>query len=136
MIETGGVMLSDKDVRATIAVSDLDAAKKFYGSTLGLTAVDTGDREVLAYKTGSSRLMVYRSQYAGTNKATAATWTVGKEVDAIAKALKAKGVAFEKYDMPDMTHEGDVHVSGPMRVAWFKDPEGNILSIVNAPDGG
>jgi hypothetical protein len=56
---------------------------------------------------------------------------VGEEVDAVARALKAKGVAFEHYDMPDMKREGDVHVGGGIRVAWFKDPDGNILSIVN-----
>ncbi len=45
--------------------------------------------------------------------------------------LDTKGVTFEHYDMPDMTHEGDVHVAGDMRVAWFKDPDGNILNLVS-----
>ena len=75
--------------------------------------------------------MVYQSQFAGSNKATAATWVVGDALKDIVRALKAKGVAFEHYDLPRTTREGDVHVSGKTRVAWFKDPDGNILSIVN-----
>jgi hypothetical protein len=56
---------------------------------------------------------------------------VGGALDAIVRALAAKGVAFEHYDFPGTTRQGDVHVSGKTRVAWFKDPDGNILSIVN-----
>jgi len=124
-------MLGNKDAVATVAVRNLDAARKFYEGTLGLKVVGTEGDEVIAFRSGASTLFVYRSQYAGTNRATAVTWVVGDEVDAIARALKAKGVAFEHYDMPDMKREGDVHVGGDIRVAWFKDPDGNILSIVN-----
>jgi catechol 2,3-dioxygenase-like lactoylglutathione lyase family enzyme len=124
-------MLGDKDAMATLAVKDIRAAKKFYEGKLGLKPVPTEESTVLGYKSGDSTIMVYESQFAGTNKATAATWVVGDQVDKIVKALKAKGVAFEHYDMPATNLEGDVHVSGKMRVAWFKDPDGNILSIVN-----
>jgi hypothetical protein len=47
------------------------------------------------------------------------------------RELKAKGVAFEHYDLPGLKVEGDVHVGEDMRIAWFKDPDGNILSIVS-----
>ena len=47
------------------------------------------------------------------------------------QALKAKGVTFEHYDMPGMTREGDVHVGGKMKAAWFKDPDGNIHALVS-----
>jgi catechol 2,3-dioxygenase-like lactoylglutathione lyase family enzyme len=124
-------MLGDKDAMATLAVRDIRAAKKFYEGKLGLTPVPTEESTVLGFKSGDSTIMVYESQFAGTNKATAATWVVGAQVDKIVKALKAKGVAFEHYDMPATNLEGDVHVSGKMRVAWFKDPDGNILSMVN-----
>jgi hypothetical protein len=86
---------------------------------------------LIAYRSGKSTLLVYQSQYAGSNKATAVTWNVGDAVEEIAQALKAKGVRFEHYDFPDMTRKGDVHVSGDMKAAWFKDPDGNILSIVS-----
>ena len=47
------------------------------------------------------------------------------------RGLKTKGVTFEHYDMPDTTRKGDVHVAGNMKVAWFKDPDGNTLCIVS-----
>jgi len=124
-------MLKDRDILATIAVKDLAAARKFYEKTLGLEVVATIDDQVVNYRAGGCKLMVYKSQYAGTNKATAATWIVGDEIDEIVKALRGKGVAFEHYDLPGMKREGEVHVMGEMRNAWFKDPDGNILSIVN-----
>ena len=87
------------------------------------------NEEVLAFKTGASKLFVYRSQHAGTNKATAVTFLVD-EVDDLVRTLKSRGVTFEHYDLPKMTRQGDVHVAGPMRSAWFKDPDGNIFSVV------
>ncbi|HJZ89395.1 MAG TPA: VOC family protein [Gemmataceae bacterium] len=124
-------MLGDKDAVTNIAVKNLDVARKFYEATLGLKPVDAEGKEVIVFKSGHSKLFVYRSQYAGTNKATAATWVVGDRVDEIAQALKAKGVTFEHYDMPGLTRKGDVHVGGKMKIAWFKDPDGNILSVVS-----
>jgi catechol 2,3-dioxygenase-like lactoylglutathione lyase family enzyme len=124
-------MLSDKDAAANIAVKNLETARKFYEDTLGLKQVGAEGDELVVYKSGNTILNVYRSQYAGTNKATAVTWTVGDELEGIVRALKAKGVGFEHYDMPDMRLEGDVHVAGNMKVAWFKDPDGNILNIIN-----
>ena len=74
---------------------------------------------------------MYRSEYAGTNQATALTWVVGDDVEGVVSKLKTKGVAFEHYDMPGMKREGDIHIGGDMKVAWFKDPDGNILNVVN-----
>jgi catechol 2,3-dioxygenase-like lactoylglutathione lyase family enzyme len=125
-------MLSDKEAIAMIAVKDVNAAARFYEGTLGLTKLSTEGEEVITYRSGSSKLNVYRSQFAGTNKATAVVWNVGDEIDAIVAALKSKGVVFEHYDMPGLMRQGDVHVGGDMKVAWFKDPDGNILSIVSA----
>ena len=124
-------MLGNKDLVATIAVKNLDTARKFYEGTLGLKPVDTEGEELIVFKSGNSTLNVYRSQYAGTNRATAVTWLVGDDVEGVVRALKAKGVAFEHYDMPNMKREGDIHVAGDMKVAWFKDPDGNILNVVN-----
>jgi catechol 2,3-dioxygenase-like lactoylglutathione lyase family enzyme len=123
-------MLGDKDAVATIAVKDLKAAKKFYEGTLGLKATPSQEPEVLNYKSGKSPILVYRSQFAGTNKATAVTWTVD-DTEVAVKDLKAKGVAFEHYDMPGMTRKGDVHIAGKTKAAWFKDPDGNILALVS-----
>ena len=124
-------MLKDRNVSATIAVRDLAKARKFYEGTLGLEVASTEGAEAVTYRAGSSQLLVYRSEYAGTNRATAATWTVGDDVEAVVKSLKAKGIAFEHYDFPGGRREGDVHVFGEVRNAWFKDPDGNIISLVN-----
>jgi catechol 2,3-dioxygenase-like lactoylglutathione lyase family enzyme len=125
-------MLRDRDAVATVAVKNLDSARKFYEQTLGLTKV-MENAEVLAFKSGTSTLFVYRSQYAGTNKATAVTW-VADEVEDIVKTLKDRGVSFEHYDLPNMTRHGDLHVAGTMKAAWFKDPDGNIFSLVTPPN--
>ena len=69
------------------------------------------------------------SEYAGTNKATAVTWAVDDVEDTV-RELKSKGIRFEHYDLPELTRQGDFYVSGEFRTAWFKDPDGNILSIV------
>jgi extradiol dioxygenase family protein len=124
-------MLADSDAMATVAVKSLPAAAEFYEGKLGLTKVGEEDMQVIVYQSGRSALMVYESQFAGTNKATAVTWSVD-DVDALARSLKEKGVAFEHYEMPNVKHDGDVHVFGKIRNAWFKDPDGNILSIVSA----
>jgi catechol 2,3-dioxygenase-like lactoylglutathione lyase family enzyme len=124
-------MLGNKDAVANIAVKNLDTAKKFYEDTLGLTPVGAEDQEAIVFKSGNSTFYVYQSQYAGTNKATAVTWVVGEEMEGIVQQLKAKGITFEHYDMPGMTRDGDVHIAGDMKVAWFKDPDGNILNIIN-----
>ncbi len=124
-------MLGDRDALATIAVKDLDAARSFYGDKLGLTEVATPEPSVLSFKSGASKLVVYQSQFAGTNQATAVTWLVGSEHEEIVRALKARGVAFEHYEMPNIHLEGDVHVAGRLRVVWCKDPDGNIISIAN-----
>ena len=87
--------------------------------------------EVTVYRSGKTTFNVYRSKYAGTNRATAMTWEMGDDVKGVAQALKAKGVKFEHYDMPGLTVDGDVHVGDGMQVAWFKDPDGNILTIVS-----
>jgi extradiol dioxygenase family protein len=124
-------MLKNKEAIATIAVKDLERAKAFYGNTLGLESEPIPEEGVLSYKSGDSSVLVYQSEFAGTNKATSATWVVGDELDSTVKALKTKGVPFEHYDLPDTKREGDIHVSGNTRVAWCKDPDGNILSFVN-----
>lgn len=121
-------MLSDNDAIATVAVKNLEVARKFYEGALGLAKV-MENGEVIAFKTGRSTLFVYRSQYAGTNKATAVTFVV-EEVDDLVRTLKGRGVAFEHYDLPNMTRQGDLHVAGAMKAAWFKDPDGTIFSLV------
>jgi catechol 2,3-dioxygenase-like lactoylglutathione lyase family enzyme len=130
-VKDAAATIAAKNVAATLAVRDLNAAKKFYENTLGLKLADSEGEEALVYKSGSSRILVYRSQYAGSNRATAATWEVGGDIEKVVQALKSKGVTFEHYDMPGMTRKGDVHVADKMKAAWFKDPDGNIHALVS-----
>src|SRR5262245_22346514 len=123
-------MLRDTDAVATLAVKDLDAAARFYEDTLGLSRAGSEDHEGIVLESGDTTINVYRSSFAGTNKATALTWAVD-DVEDVVRTLKGKGVKFEHYDLPGMRREGDVHVAGDIKAAWFKDPDGNILSVVN-----
>jgi catechol 2,3-dioxygenase-like lactoylglutathione lyase family enzyme len=123
-------MLGNKTAVTVIATKDLNKAKQFYEGTLGLQPV--GDEAGGAiYKSGSSSIFVYESEFAGTNKATVVSWGVGDELEKLVSALKGKGVAFEHYDIPGATVDGDIHVMGKLKSAWFKDPDGNILNLVN-----
>ncbi|HEV8498263.1 MAG TPA: VOC family protein [Gemmatimonadaceae bacterium] len=125
-------MLADRTVVATVAVKDMGPAKRFYEGVLGLKQVAAEGTQAVTYAAGGGKLLVYQSQFAGTNKATVATWFVGQDLQRVVQALKGKGVAFEHYDMPETKREGDIHTSGPVQAAWFKDPDGNIHAIVNS----
>lgn len=124
-------MLNQKDALATIPVKSAASARRFYTDVLGLTVEETPEEGVFGVKSGRTTTLVYESSFAGTNKATAATWIVGNDLDAIVSTLKSRGVTFEHYDLPGTTRKGDIHEAGNTRVAWLKDPDGNILSLVN-----
>jgi catechol 2,3-dioxygenase-like lactoylglutathione lyase family enzyme len=125
-------MLADKEAVATLAVKDLAAARKFYEGVLGLKVEGNQGSEAVTYRSGGSRVIVYQSQYAGTNKATAANWLLGKDIEKIVMALAERGVKFEHYDLPGLTRKGDLHVAGDdFKAAWFKDPDGNIIALMS-----
>ena len=124
-------MLKARQAIATVAVKDLASARRFYSETLELKPTARQEEGTLSYQIGSSQLFVYPSRFAGTNEATAVTWIVDDTAD-VAKALAAKGVRFEHYDgLPSTRRDGDLHLAGNLRLAWFKDPDGNIHSLVS-----
>ncbi len=121
-------MLADCNVHATIPVHDLDESRKFYQNVLGLEQVDEDLAGVL-YQSGGCLILVYKSDFAGTNKGTSACWEV-KDLEVKVEGLKAKGIKFEHYDsLTGVTREGDIHNMGESVAAWFKDPSGNILCM-------
>lgn len=124
-------MLKEISSDAIVAVSDIGRARTFYRDTLGLDLEHEMDGQVLTFRTGETRLHVYVSAMAGTNKANAVVWGVGDEIEDIVADLKKKGVSFEHYTDMDGTIDGDIHVSGAMKTVWFKDPDGNILHLNN-----
>lgn len=121
-------MLGNAKAMATVAVHDLKAAERFYGGVLGLKEAHREGQEAIGYQCGGSELLVYRSEFAGTNKATSMTFEV-EDVTREVATLRDRGVRFEHYDFPDMQAQDDVYVQGDSKVAWFKDPEGNILCM-------
>lgn len=124
-------MLGKLPVSANIATRDLDAARRFYVDTLGLQQVGAEGDELIVLRSGSTTVNVYRSDYAGTNRATALTWETDAALDGLVQALRERGVRFEHYpDLPGLDLQGDVHVADHMKLVWFKDPDGNILNLV------
>ena len=122
-------MLGKTDATPMIAVKDLDRARKFYEGKLGLKAEEEWGGEGVTLKSGDTLINVYRSEFAGTNKATALNFEVD-DIDREVGELKEKGIFFEHYDLPGLTQQGDIHVGEGMKTAWFKDPDGNILSLI------
>ena len=124
-------MLANTDAIATVGVRDIAAARTFYGEVLELEEDSARSQypDFLTYRSGATRVQVYQSGFAGTNKATAITWDVGDGLEALVAALAAKGARFEHYDLPGMRLEGDIHVADGMKAAWLKDPDGNVLNL-------
>lgn len=123
-------MLGNAQVGAVLPVKDLEAAKKFYAETLGLKAGEENPGGI-SFEAGSgTKVFIYPTEFAGTNKATAVGFTVD-DVEVVAEELKGKGVTLEQYDLPGLTREGDIHIMGDTKAIWFKDPDGNIISVSN-----
>ena len=85
---------------------------------------------VLGFRTGQTSLTVYRSEFAGTNKANAVSWDMQGDLEDTVASLRSKGVTFEQYDIPRMTWRDGIHEAGDTKLVWFKDPDGNILHLI------
>lgn len=122
-------MLAQSNVYAIAPAADLQRARTFYREMLGLEPVSEEMMGVLLYQTGEgSTFIIYETPSAGTAQNTAFGWDVS-DVDAEVAALREKGVKFEEYDMPGLKTENGIATAGGVRAAWFKDSEGNILSV-------
>ena len=122
-------MLGKADATPMIAVTDLDRARRFYEETLGLKTKDEWGAG-FTLESGDTLVNIYKSEFAGTNKATALNFDVD-DIEEEVGALKEKGVFFEQYNMPGLEQRGDLYVGeGGFKTAWFKDPDGNILSLI------
>ena len=123
-------MFADRPIAAMLPASDLDRAKAFYKETLGLEPAEDTPYGGARYDVGGTSLVVYPSQFAGTNKATAVGWDVA-DLDAAVSRLKGQGVAFQEFEMEGMKMENSILTSPDgMRAAWFEDTEGNIIGLM------
>ena len=123
-------MLKDRNSSAIVAVADIDRARVFYEDILGLTRIPGGEEDdVLGFRTGDTRLTVYRSDFAGTNQANAVTWDMQGDLVETVKDLKAKGVVFETYPNLGMSISDGIHEAGSAKLVWFRDPDGNLLHL-------
>jgi catechol 2,3-dioxygenase-like lactoylglutathione lyase family enzyme len=120
-------MLNDYRITATLPVSDLGRARKYYEETLGLKMAEERADGVL-FESGGGRLLIYPSQFAGSNQGTAAAWEVD-DLEKVMVELRDAGVTFEEYDLPGLKTEKGIATIQNTRGAWFKDPDGNILSL-------
>jgi catechol 2,3-dioxygenase-like lactoylglutathione lyase family enzyme len=123
--------VSGLKVVPTIAVSDMAMAKEFYEGKLGLSDGKEQPDGGTIYPAGEgSSVHIYPSpDNAGKSGATLAAWQT-EGVEKIVDQLSARGVAFERYDTDALkTDEKGVAKLGDAEIAWFKDPDGNILAI-------
>jgi predicted enzyme related to lactoylglutathione lyase len=117
-------------VAATLPVSDMERATSWYAAMFDLQPVRTTETEDVWYELGGAQFMLYRSRFAGTNQATAATFGV-EDVEATVADLRRRGASFEEYDFGEefRTVDGVMTTPDGTKFAWLKDPEGNILGI-------
>jgi catechol 2,3-dioxygenase-like lactoylglutathione lyase family enzyme len=125
-------MLSNAMIYPTLPAVDIKRARKFYEETLGLKVTMEDPSPGITLQAGDSYLYVYQR---GATKAdhTVAAFLV-EDVEAEVKGLKAKGVKFEEYNMPNLkTVNSIATMSEDMKGGWFKDTEGNILGVFQRP---
>ena len=126
-------MLEEFTVHATLPASDLDRARRWYAEKLGLKPVRE-DQVGLWYELAGSRLLLYQSGYAGTSQSTSAEFLVD-DIERVMSGLRDRGVVFEEYDVPGLKTENGLAIIGGHKTGWFKDSEGNIVSLDEPPPG-
>jgi catechol 2,3-dioxygenase-like lactoylglutathione lyase family enzyme len=120
-----GVMFTDTEAFSGFAADDIDAAERFYGETLGLeTSVSNGI--LTLHIAGGRDTIVYAKEGHTPAEFTVLNFPV-PDIEAAVDALRERGVEFEHYDWVD---ERGINRQGGPPIAWFKDPAGNILSVI------
>ena len=121
-------MFANDPIYPSLPAADLERARRFYAEKLGLTP----ESELpggLFYRCGrDTRFSVFTSQGEASGTHTQAMWLV-EDVESEVAALKARGVVFEEYDLPSLKTVNSIAMIGPNKGAWFKDSEGNLLSL-------
>jgi catechol 2,3-dioxygenase-like lactoylglutathione lyase family enzyme len=122
-------MLADRPIHATLPAADLERAKRFYTENLGLTPEIEAPGGIF-YRCGEgTRFLVFPSSGTAGGNHTQMGWAVD-DIESEVADLKARGVVFEEYDTPYLKTVNGVALTGPIKAAWFKDSEGNLLGLV------
>ena len=124
-------MLGDKEAVATLAVKDLGAARKFYEGVLGLKVKDAQGSEAITFKGGGAQLIVYRSQFAGTEQGDRCQF-LGRRGDRQESSTASRiAVSCSSTTTCPGWIQGRPARRRGFKTAWFKDPDGNILCLMN-----
>lgn len=122
-------MLSQNDVIATIPVSDLGRARKFYEDTLGLYLEGITNDLFATYRTGDTKVIVYETTSPVGGDVVVATWAVEDNIEQLAQELLDKGVVFTDIEIEGFEKKGNIFVSRGFKSTLFKDPDGNRLTL-------
>jgi len=120
-------MLHDKPLVAFVATTEAGRARRFYTEVLGLLLISEDDY-ALVYEAYETLLRIQKVQSFTPHPFTALGWEV-PDIAATVKALNAKDVTFERFKFLDQDAGGIWTAPGGAKVAWFKDPDGNLLSL-------
>jgi catechol 2,3-dioxygenase-like lactoylglutathione lyase family enzyme len=121
-------MLTDQKTYTTIPVSDIERAARFYGETLGITAVMVTEGGIM-YGAGGTQFFVYPSRSRASGGPTQMSWLVS-DIKSEVAALRSKGITFEEYEIPGLEMVDGIAHSGPnVWTAFFRDPDGNLLGL-------
>ena len=123
-------MLKNAPMFAYIPVKDVARARAFYEQTLGFVPREVSAGGVVYEFGRGTACFLYPTPNAGTSKASQAFWQVD-DIEREVADLEARGITFERYDMPGMDAKG-IMTGGGARAAWFKDTEGNIMAVVQS----
>jgi catechol 2,3-dioxygenase-like lactoylglutathione lyase family enzyme len=123
-------MIANIPVHAVLPASDIERARRWYSEKLGLEPVSANPFGDLWYEAGGVRFLLYQSELAGTNQATAAGFRL-EDFDGVVDLLRSDGVAFEHVDFGEMgaTVDGVITTPDGQKAAWFKDSEGNTFAL-------
>jgi catechol 2,3-dioxygenase-like lactoylglutathione lyase family enzyme len=123
-------VIADIPMQAVLPASDIERARSWYSEKLGLEPVSTNHVGDLRYEAGGVEFLVYQTELAGTNQATAAGFSL-ENFDEVVAFLRSNGVAFEHVDFGEMgvTVDGVITTPDGRKAAWFKDSEGNIFAL-------
>jgi catechol 2,3-dioxygenase-like lactoylglutathione lyase family enzyme len=123
-------MLQNAPMYSYIPAKDVARARKFYEETLGFKSKEVTAAGVEYEFAHGTACFLYPTPNAGTSMASQAFWQV-EDIEQEVAELLARGVKFEKYDMPGVDEKG-ISTAGGAKAAWFKDTEGNILAVIQS----